>query len=229
MPIRLLCLTLLWLAAPSLASAEEIRIIGDSIGEGLHLATNIPSPANRFNVAIYTPFIFQQIKEMPRGATVFMSLGTNDAVGGALDVEKRVEAIVAAADAQGIKLYWVGPPCVLKPWEVHSKKLDEILQAQLAGTPVTYVSLQDPAFCDPSLHAGDGVHFSMAGYARLWHKAATVAGIPVEVASASASNTSSHSGGHKATSKNTKHRGKHRKKSSDVAAPANPAPPAPNI
>jgi len=40
------------------------------------------------------------------------------------------------------------------------------------------------------------VHFSMAGYARLWHKAATVAGIPVEVASASASNTSSHSGGH---------------------------------
>jgi len=79
---------------------------GDSIGEGLHLATNIPSPANRFNVAIYTPFIFQQIKQMPRGATVFMSLGTNDAVGGALDVDKRVEAIVAAAEAQGIKLYW---------------------------------------------------------------------------------------------------------------------------
>jgi hypothetical protein len=228
MPIFRLCLALLLLAAPSLAFAEDIRIIGDSIGEGLHLATNIPSPANRFNVAIYTPFIFQQIKEMPRGATVFMSLGTNDAVGGALDVEQRVKAIAAAAEAQGIKLYWVGPPCVLKPWQVHSKKLDEILQAELAGTSVTYVSLQDPAFCDPSIHAGDGVHFSMAGYARLWHKAATVAGIPVEVASANASSVVSHSGGHKATNKNNRHRAKHKKKSSDVAAPANQAPPAPN-
>jgi hypothetical protein len=228
MPIRRLCLAALLLAAPSLACADDVRIIGDSIGEGLHLATNIPSPANRFNVAIYTPFIFQQIKEMPRGATVFMSLGTNDAVGGALDVEKRVEEIVAAADAQGIKLYWVGPPCVLKPWQVHSKKLDEILQTQLSGTAVTYVSLQDPAFCDPSLHAGDGVHFSMAGYARLWQKAATVAGIPVEVASASASNIVSHPGGHKATSKTNRHRGKHKKKNSGVAAPANQTPPAPN-
>ena len=224
MPIRRLFLALMLLAAPSLASAEDIRIIGDSIGEGLHLATNIPSPANRFNVAIYTPFIFQQIKEMPRGSTVFMSLGTNDAVGGALDVEKRVAAIVAAAEAQGIKLYWVGPPCVLKPWQVHSKKLDEILQDQLAGTAVTYVSLQDPAFCDPSLHAGDGVHFSMAGYARLWHKAAAAAGIPVEAASA---NAESHGGGHKAA-KTGKHRGKHKRKSPAVSNPANKAPPAPS-
>ena len=157
-----------------------------------------------------------------------MSLGTNDAVGGALDVDKRVEAIVAAAEAQGIKLYWVGPPCVLKPWQAHSKKLDEILKAQLAGTSVTYVSLQDPSFCDPSIHAGDGVHFSMAGYARLWHKAATVAGIPVEVASANTSSIVSHPGGHRATNKNNKHRGKHKKKSYEVANPANQAPPAPN-
>ncbi len=228
MPIRRFAFWLLFLAAPSLAFAEDIRIIGDSIGEGLHLATNIPSPANRFNVAIYTPFIFQQIKEMPRGATVFMSLGTNDAVGGALDVEKRVAAIVAAAEAQGIKLYWVGPPCVLKPWEVHSKKLDEILQTQLAGTSVTYVSLQDPSFCDPSIHAGDGVHFSMAGYARLWHKAATVAGIPIEVASTNTSTPVAHAGGHRATNKYYKHRGKHKKKHSPAANPATPEPSAPN-
>lgn len=181
-----LCL-LIALAAPTAAAedAQEVRIIGDSIGEGLHLVSNVPSPANRFNVAIYTPFIFQQMKEMPRGATVVMSLGTNDAVAGALDVQKRVEAIVAAADAQGVKLYWAGPPCVLKSWEANSKKLDELLQAQLAGTSVTYVSMQDPSLCSPSLHAGDGVHFTMAGYARMWQKAATVAGIPVVVASAS--------------------------------------------
>ncbi|MGD0642052.1 MAG: GDSL-type esterase/lipase family protein [Roseiarcus sp.] len=178
---------LLALAAPSAALADDVRIIGDSIGEGVHMVANYPSPANRFNVAIYTPFIFQQLREMPRGATVIMSLGTNDAVGGAgaLDVHKRVEEIVAAADAQGVKLYWLGPPCVLKPWETYSKKLDEILAAQLAGTPVTYLSLQDPSFCERSLHAGDGVHFTMAGYARMWQIAASAAGIPVVVAAAS--------------------------------------------
>ncbi|MBV8663906.1 MAG: hypothetical protein JO107_12465 [Hyphomicrobiales bacterium] len=180
----MLCL-LLALAAPAAAEADEVRIIGDSIGEGVHLASRVPSPANRFNVAIYTSNIFEQIQQMPHGATVVMSLGTNDAVAGALDVQKRVEAIVAAADAQGIKLYWLGPPCVLKPWESNSKKLDELLQAQLAGGPVTYISLQEPSFCDRSLHAGDGVHFTMAGYGRMWQKAATVAGLPVVVASAS--------------------------------------------
>lgn len=186
MSLRCFALSLLFaLAAPVAADADEVRIIGDSIGEGLHLASNVPSPANRFNVAIYTPFIFQQMHEMPRGATVVMSLGTNDAVAGALDVKARVDAIVAAADAQGVKLTWMGPPCVLKSWETNSKKLDELLQAQLAGTSVTYVSVQDPSFCSPALHAGDGVHFTMAGYARMWQKAATVAGIPVVVASAS--------------------------------------------
>jgi len=184
----MVCLTIsltIGLSAP--AAAQEVRIIGDSIGEGVHLASNVPSPANRFNVAIYTQHIFDQIKQMPRGATVIMSLGTNDAVGGAaqMDVHSRVDQIVAAADAQGVKLYWLGPPCVLKPWETYSKKLDETLKAQLAGTSVTYLSLQDATFCSPSVHAGDGVHFTMAGYARMWQIASAAAGLPpVVVASA---------------------------------------------
>jgi hypothetical protein len=219
---RLVVCLLVALAAPSAASAADIRIIGDSIGEGVHFATNYPSPANRFNVAIYTPFIFQQMSEMPRGAIVFMSLGTNDAVGGAaaLGVQKRVEQIVAAAEAQGVKLYWLGPPCVLKPWETYSKKLDEILAAQLAGGSATYVSLQDADFCERSLHAPDGVHFTMAGYARMWQKAASAAGLPVVVAAASE---------HKAAAlvgKKTPAKKKHRKKT-PVAALATPIRPAP--
>jgi hypothetical protein len=213
---------LLLLGAPGAALAEDVRIIGDSIGEGVHLATNLPSPANRFNVAIYTPFIFKQLSEMPRGATVLMSLGTNDAVGGAgaLDVHKRVEAIVAAADAQGVRLYWMGPPCVLKPWETYSKKLDEILSAQLAGTSVTYVSLQDPSFCERSLHAGDGVHFTMAGYARMWQKAASAAGLPVVVAAASEHKAVVHDG--KKTSGKRGH--KRKRRLADLATPTTPAP-----
>ncbi|MFZ1964010.1 MAG: GDSL-type esterase/lipase family protein [Roseiarcus sp.] len=219
---RLMVCFLVALAAPSAAFADDLRIIGDSIGEGVHLATNLPSPANRFNVAIYTAFIFKQLSEMPRGATVFMSLGTNDAVGGAaaLDVHKRVEQIVAAAEAQGVKLYWLGPPCVLKPWEIYAKKLDEILAAQLAGGSATYVSLQDASFCERSLHAPDGVHFTMAGYARMWQIAASAAGIPVVVAAASEHKTVANVG-KKAPGK------KKYKKKAHVAAPAAPRTPAP--
>jgi hypothetical protein len=183
---RTAVLLLLSGAAPVAASAEEVRIIGDSIGEGLHLASSVPSPANRFNVAIYTPKIFEQIRDMPRGANVVMSLGTNDAVAGLDDQGPRILAIAAAAREQGIKLTWLGPPCVRTSWEVHSEKLDKVIAATLADTSVAYVSAQTPEFCAPGLHAGDGVHFTMAGYRLLWQKAASVAGIPILEAAASA-------------------------------------------
>lgn len=179
-----LCL-LLTGVAPAAASADEVRIIGDSIGEGLHLASSVPSPANRFNVAIYTPKIFEQIREMPRGANVVMSLGTNDAVAGLDEQQPRILQIAAAAREQGIKLTWLGPPCVRTAWEVHSEKLDKVIAATLADTSVAYVSAQTPEFCAPGLHAGDGVHFTMAGYRLLWQKAASVAGIPILEAAAS--------------------------------------------
>jgi hypothetical protein len=183
MGVREFLIALTLAASPAAALAEDVHIIGDSIGEGLHLATGIASPANRFNVAIYTGKAIDQLKQMPRGSTVVMSLGTNDAVGGLTDQKAKVEGIVAAAEAQGVKLVWVGPPCVLTKWQNYSKALDANLAATLKDSSVTYVSAQDPEFCTPSLHAGDGVHFTMAGYAKLWQKAATVAGIPVVVAS----------------------------------------------
>ena len=184
MRVRVFLALLAVITAPARARAEDIRIVGDSIGEGLHLVSSYPSPANRFNVAIYTGKAIDQIKTMPRGANVVLSLGTNDAVAGLTDQKAKVDAIVAAANAQGIKLTWVGPPCVLTKWEDHAKALDANLAVALKDSGVAYVSGQDPEFCSAALHAGDGVHFTMAGYSRLWQKAATVAGIPVVVASA---------------------------------------------
>ena len=201
-------------ATPCMALADDVRIIGDSIGEGLHLATGIASPANRFNVAIYTGKALDQLKQMPRGSTVVMSLGTNDAVAGMTDQKAKIEAIAAAADAQGVKLVWVGPPCVLTKWEDHAKALDANIAASLQGTSVTFVSAQEPEFCAASLHAGDGVHFTMAGYSRLWQKAATAAGIPVVVA------TNSPQPVHKAVTKSVKKGHKHRR----PRAPQTPHP-----
>jgi hypothetical protein len=183
MCLRRLALILVLAAGASAACAEEVGIIGDSIGEGLHLASSYPSPANRFNVAIYTAKIFDQIHAMPRGANVVMSLGTNDAVAGLVEQKARIDMIVAAAGEQGIKLTWLGPPCVRTAWENHSKDLDAVIASALEGTSVAYVSAQDPEFCAPALHAGDGVHFTMAGYRALWQKAASVAGIPIVEAS----------------------------------------------
>jgi hypothetical protein len=188
MSLRRFVLALALLAAPSLAHAESGRVIGDSIGVGINWAAKLPSTAKN-SVAIYSGAILEQLHEARRGETVFLSLGTNDAVGGALDVHAKVQAIVAAADAQGVKLVWMGPPCVLKPWEQNSKKLDEILKAQLAETSVTYISLQDAQFCDRAVHAPEGVHFNMAGYTRMWQKAAAAVDFPVVVAEASAPKT----------------------------------------
>jgi hypothetical protein len=212
----------LWLLltglAPAAAWAEDVRIIGDSIGEGLHLASSVPSPANRFNVAIYTPKIFEQIRGMPRGANVVMSLGTNDAVAGLDEQQPRILQIAAVAREQGIKLTWLGPPCVRTAWESHSQKLDRVIAATLADTSVNYVSAQTPEFCAPGLHAGDGVHFTMAGYRLLWQKAASVAGIPVLEAAASDRTPAAAS---------VKKGPKKHKKKKHVAPPATPAGSAP--
>ena len=79
----------------------------------------------------------EQLHLAQKGETVFLSLGTNDAVGGALDVKAKVAAIVAEADKLGVKLVWIGPPCVRKDWERYSKQLDGLLATELADTSAT--------------------------------------------------------------------------------------------
>jgi hypothetical protein len=218
MLLRRLLVALPLVAAPSLAEAEAGRIIGDSIGVGISWAAKIPSTAKN-SVAIYSGAILEQLRQARPGETVFLSLGTNDAVGGALDVHARVAAILAAADAQGVKLVWMGPPCVLKPWEQYSRKLDEILKQQLEGGPATYVSLQDPKFCERSVHAPEGVHFNMAGYTLMWQKAAAAVDFPIVVAAAS-------SGPRKAAPDSRKFRLRKKHKRKRAAAHAIAPPPA---
>ncbi len=145
MSIRTFCLAGALLFLPVAAQAEAGRVIGDSIGVGVSWAakaSNVASTAKN-SVAIYSGQIMEQLRLAKKGETVFLSLGTNDAVGGALDVKSKVAAIVAEADKLGVKLVWIGPPCVRKPWEQYSKKLDAILAAELADTSATYVSTQD--------------------------------------------------------------------------------------
>ena len=217
MSIRYALLAASLLLLPTTAHAESGRVIGDSIGVGVSWAAKIPSTAKN-SVAIYSGAIMEQLSQAQKGETVFLSLGTNDAVGGSLDVKAKVAAVVAEADKLGVKLVWIGPPCVLKPWEKYSKELDGILAAELAGK-ATYVSTQGEEFCDAKLHAGEGVHFTMAGYTRMWQKAAGAAGFSsTVVASASPARAEASGAGHKHKGhKPKRHKAKH----------ASESPPAP--
>jgi len=165
------------------ASMADYAVIGDSLGVGVNWAAKARVALARNSIAIHGGAILDQIRQLPRGTTAFMSLGTNDAVGGAVDVRKPVRDILAAAAARDVSLVWLGPPCVKKSWDAYAKKLDGNLQEQLKGTGVIYVGMRGSDLCDnPSFRGKEGVHFTMAGYTLMWRKAAAAAGFPVAVA-----------------------------------------------
>lgn len=211
--IALGCVVFAALSSPALA---EGVVIGDSLGVGVNFAARVHSLAKN-SVRIQGGTILEQIRQMKAGATVFMSLGTNDAVGGAVDIRKAVQNIVAAAAAQDIKLVWIGPPCVIKPWNSYSKQIDASLQTQLRGTSVTFVSMQGSDLCSPSVHAKDGVHFTMAGYSNMWQKAASAVGFPIAAAASTE---------HKVAAKKSKKKKHARKKPArkKLSAPKTAAP-----
>ncbi|MEO8757788.1 MAG: GDSL-type esterase/lipase family protein [Devosia sp.] len=157
---------------PALAS---IYVGGDSLGVGVGMASKAPSVAKE-SVRITSKLPVNQIGEVPKGSTLFLSLGTNDAVGGVLKVQKSVDAILSAAADRGIRVVWLGPPCVFKTWDDHAKALDDVLASIMAQQGVTYVSMRDDALCVRSLRAGDGVHFTMKGYRMMWDRAVAASG-----------------------------------------------------
>ena len=163
----------------SAARAAPGIILGDSLGVGVSMAAGVPRLAHN-SVAIRSADALDQIKRTPAGTVAFISLGTNDAVGSISGVEPGIDRIVDTAKSAGVKLVWIGPPCVFKPWNSNVEKLDGILKRRLAAGPVSYVSMADSAICDRSLRAGDGVHFNMRGYAMLWGRARDAAGVAID-------------------------------------------------
>jgi hypothetical protein len=158
-------------ASPAFASSAVI--LGDSIGVGISMASGLPRLAHN-SVSIRSADAINQVRRTPRDAVAFLSLGTNDAVGSIAGVASPIDRIVGAARDANVNLVWIGPPCVLKSWNVNVGKLDAVLQERLAGR-IPYVSTADPRVCDPSIRAGDGVHFTMRGYQMLWSRARAAA------------------------------------------------------
>jgi hypothetical protein len=145
-------------------------VLGDSIGEGVAVASGLKGLA-RISVHIRGNKALAQINQTPAGSIVFIVLGTNDADGSIKNLEKSIDAIVAAAARKRLTMIWMGPHCVRRSWDVRSRELDEILRTRLAKTSVKYVSMRDARLCSGAFHEPDGVHLKMSGYRYMWEKA----------------------------------------------------------
>jgi hypothetical protein len=168
----------LFFAGTAAAFASGEVVTGDSLGVGIAMASGFENRAAN-SVSIRAGSAVDQLRRIRPGSTVFMSLGTNDAVGSVKGLEKGIDRIVQTAQASRLKLIWIGPPCVSKAWDSRAIELDGILRARLAGTDITYVSMRDPSLCSPSVRASDGVHFNMEGYRNMWAKTAAASGYQV--------------------------------------------------
>jgi hypothetical protein len=127
-------------------------------------------------------------------------LGSNDAEGSIKGLDSSIDAILQAAAARNIKLVWIGPPCVRRPWNARVRELDQMLQQRFAGSAVRYVSMWDEKICSGAFYAHDGVHMTMQGYSYMWEKARTAAGFPATAARVAeqAAGAPAASAGHKA-------------------------------
>jgi hypothetical protein len=160
------------LAAAPPARAEEGFVIGDSIAASLAQTVGMKSAAHH-SVSLRRnarKTIAPQLQRLPKGAVTLMGLGLNDAAIPVKGLAKDIEWVIAGALATGAKIVWIGPPCVLRPWDNRAKEMDDYLRQRLASTAIQYVSLRDPRICQPALRTGDGQHFTPAGNRYVWEK-----------------------------------------------------------
>ena len=164
------------LAAFATARATTNIVIGDSLGEGLAEVSHLKSFAH-ISVHIRGPKALDQVRRAPESSTAFVVLGTNDAEGSITNLDKSIDAILDLADKKRMRLVWIGPPCVHRPWDTRARELDKMLAAKLPPRGVTYVPMRDASFCTGGLHEPDGVHLKTKGYVYMWDKARRIAGL----------------------------------------------------
>ncbi len=164
------------LAALATAQAATNVVIGDSLGEGFAEVSHLTSFAH-ISVHIRGPKAVDQVRRAPDGATAFVVLGTNDAEGSIEHLDKSIDDILNLAAKKRMRLVWIGPPCVHRPWDGRAHELDRMLAAKLPPRGVTYVPMRDQSFCTGGMHEPDGVHLKTKGYVYMWDKARRVAGL----------------------------------------------------
>ena len=161
------------------AAQATVYVLGDSLGEGVAQVATAKGGAKglaKISVHIRGPKALQQIAKTPPGSTAVIVLGTNDAEGSIVRLDKSIDDIVRAAEKKNLTVIWLGPPCVRKSWDGRARQLDVLLRDKLATTSVRYVSMRDEQMCSGGMQEPDGVHLKMKGYAHMWDKARRAGG-----------------------------------------------------
>jgi hypothetical protein len=100
--------------ATAIALPSESYVLGDSLGEGVAEVSHLKGLAH-VSVHIRGPRALEQFALTPSNATVFLVLGTNDANGTIVRLDKSIDDIVQAAERKNITLIWLGPPACGNP------------------------------------------------------------------------------------------------------------------
>lgn len=162
-------LTILSILTFSTASrAENILLVGDSLGVGMSprltklgrdVGITVKSHVKSGTTVHYWTPRIEKILQETKPELVLVSLGTNDGLADLKTLQHDVCHFVWAVDTSGAKLVWLGPPMI-------SKKLIPRLD-QVRGTIMDEVGMDRYLGLDGHevQRAGDGIHATGKGYA----------------------------------------------------------------
>jgi hypothetical protein len=148
------------LALSGRGHAKEIYATGDSLCVGLAQAAKLKSVAR---VGAHTREVVSQLKRIPKGATVIVCAGTNDAAAKLHGFSQAVDAALAEAKRRKQNIIWIGPINTTLWWEPWSDKADTLLALRVPR----YVSLRAVGWRRGE-RAGDRIHLITKGSLRLW-------------------------------------------------------------
>lgn len=151
---------------------RPIVVAGDSLGVGMAMAAGLPYVAVVGTHGTDVKAIEKQLKLVPPGHQVVMSIGTNDAHDYPNLLDKlRAAIVVYAIVLDTTPLTVLGPPVVKASWDAQAAAVD----AALAGPLPLPTGAQLPRYVSlrgfdtrPWSRSADGIHFTTKGYAALW-------------------------------------------------------------
>lgn len=140
----------------------KVYYAGDSVGQGVGTAAGGIKLAQS-GLKFTDPAILQQLAKVPKGSTVELHGGTNDAVAGIKDPDvyrQQMKNIADLAKANGITVNVNGPPKANKNWDPNAAAADSAMAAAAQEHGLNYRSLRQ--YTPPE--KSDGVHFDNKGY-----------------------------------------------------------------
>lgn len=139
-------------------------LAGDSLAVGMAQVSGLPSAAIS-GIGAAHPAVEGAVRRAPRGSVVLLSIGTNDAA----PIGAHLSRLADVARERGVRLVVLTPPCH-RPASLDARSQRRAAEARAAGVETLDLRALPAGACDAP-RAGDGVHFTGAGYRALIRQA----------------------------------------------------------